>query len=586
MPASKEPGDNFDELRDQHVGFINDLLPSSDEEDDSSASASAPSVASTFNFADMSTPSSASSASRRPLSNLAMKPQFNLDSAKKLLDTFKEMLPHYPCVVLPEDASVRSMAKDMPFVLLAILAATSCSSSLQGHSLYDEEFRKVLGLKFVTGGERSLELLQGILIYSAWYPFHLRPKNRQASQYLRMATDIVHDLDLGQEKTILARVETGLHAEDIDKIRGFIACFYLVSIYSGTWRKRSTLPYTHWVDTCCDLLETQSHREHDHLLAWLIRLQHVVEEVNALRDQYREPNSKSGHQLQLIRIGLETQLREWQTRMPIYLSMMSTLMMTMMFTEMYLIACPIMNPPKTRPAGSGEFPIDPIRLMGTTHTLRAFLGYINGLPPGYTTRFSTADWNHLISCNILAFRLSLPLEICPDFDTALARQILNYNSFLEKFCTESEAETSVAAAPRKTDAGTAFRIVLRALKKKFDKKIAAEDARAAAIKESRFVRGCPMFDGSLDEHLALWDGHGQLESAADGHSYSTAQTSYSGTSSEGRPGPYNTSVDANGKPLVFHDLWATMTMGWADWDTSESDVIGTEVTGIDSSGFL
>lgn len=60
------------------------------------------------------------------------------------------------------------MAQESPFLLLAILASVSCSVNLQGHNLYDEEFRKVLGLKFVTGGERSLELLQGVLIYLAW----------------------------------------------------------------------------------------------------------------------------------------------------------------------------------------------------------------------------------------------------------------------------------------------------------------------------------------------------------------------------------------------------------------------------------
>lgn len=56
-------------------------------------------------------------------------------------------------------------------MLLAILAVASYSTSPQGHSLYDEEFRKVLGLKFVTASERSLEMLQGLLIYCAWWVF-------------------------------------------------------------------------------------------------------------------------------------------------------------------------------------------------------------------------------------------------------------------------------------------------------------------------------------------------------------------------------------------------------------------------------
>lgn len=78
------------------------------------------------------------------------------------------MLPYFPCITLGADETVKSLARERPFVLLAILACTSGNHSLQGHRLYDEEFRKVLGLKVVAGGERSLELLQGLLIYCAW----------------------------------------------------------------------------------------------------------------------------------------------------------------------------------------------------------------------------------------------------------------------------------------------------------------------------------------------------------------------------------------------------------------------------------
>lgn len=107
-------------------------------------------------------------ASSISLTSLGIQPQFNLGSAQKLLDGFGDMLAFCPMVILPEGANVKSMASQSPFLLLAILAAASCSSNLQGFNLYDDEFRKVLGLKFVTSGERSLELLQGLLVYNAW----------------------------------------------------------------------------------------------------------------------------------------------------------------------------------------------------------------------------------------------------------------------------------------------------------------------------------------------------------------------------------------------------------------------------------
>lgn len=116
------------------------------------------------------------------LASLGVRPQFNLDSAETLLAEFEgRMLLHFPAVAPPriseEDTggeeqargfSVPRLAQTKPFVLLAMLAAASGGRTLQGHSLYDEEFRKILGLKFVAGGERGLELLQGLLVYTAW----------------------------------------------------------------------------------------------------------------------------------------------------------------------------------------------------------------------------------------------------------------------------------------------------------------------------------------------------------------------------------------------------------------------------------
>ena len=163
-----EPSESFDALRDAHGAFLNDLVPDNgpDGDTDAKLSGKAPSSISGADTFSASTPS-VSSRSVHGLSSI--QPQFNLESATCLLDSFRNgMLPYFPVIVLPSDATVSSLAKDKPFVLLAILAGASGGRSMQGHSLYDEEFRKVLGLKFVSGGERSPELLVGLLIYCAW----------------------------------------------------------------------------------------------------------------------------------------------------------------------------------------------------------------------------------------------------------------------------------------------------------------------------------------------------------------------------------------------------------------------------------
>ena len=201
MPADDDVTDSFDSLRLTHENSVDGLVPfiSSEDEDadadggatmdydwlnsDGQASACGSSVISSHasslpvGASAFSTPPSSIShglsrqqkARSRMVASLGLQPQFNLDSAGKLLSTFtRVMLDRFHCVTITESDTVASLAQVRPFVLLAVLAAASGSRTLQGHSLYDEEFRKILGLKYVAGGERSLELLQGLVVYVAW----------------------------------------------------------------------------------------------------------------------------------------------------------------------------------------------------------------------------------------------------------------------------------------------------------------------------------------------------------------------------------------------------------------------------------
>jgi hypothetical protein len=156
VQSPPEVGESFDELRCNHAQFMEDILPAEPN----------------FEFTNFASPPTTSSETpsshSHPIQSLQTKPQFNLDSAGSLLSSFRGMLPHFPCITLQPEDTVSSLAASRPFVLLAILAVASGSRTLQGHGLYDEEFRKVLGLKVVSGGEKSIQLLQGMLIYCAW----------------------------------------------------------------------------------------------------------------------------------------------------------------------------------------------------------------------------------------------------------------------------------------------------------------------------------------------------------------------------------------------------------------------------------
>ncbi|OTA99116.1 hypothetical protein M426DRAFT_94591 [Hypoxylon sp. CI-4A] len=587
MPADEDLHEDFDVLREKHDKYLEDLVPSSEEDEADDPAFTSSSVGQSFSFNDLSIPTpsltaeSSTSTKSRPVSSLGIKPHFNLDSATKLLESFRVMLPYCPCIVLPDDTDVRSMAREKPFVLLAILAVTSCTTSLQGHSLYDEEFRKILGLKFVAGGERSLELLQGLLIYVTWYPFHLRPKNRQLVQYLRMAVDILHDLELDEDSDINVAVLSPEKKEaKLQDIRAYLACFYNTSIHAWEWSKPYALKYTAWTARCCDILEQHSNLGQDHILAWLARMQYIMNEIEELHRSYKRtaPSDQSEHQRTFIRIGLETQLRDFQTRIPAQISSTrkTSVLMASLSTDAYILAAPLMQTFRPRADMTGPL-LDASKLQAATYTTRAFFDYVTGLPSDQIGYFCSVDLGRFILCVILAYRLSFPLPNSPAYDYVQGRKVLDFGNILTKLCATNENEDDVGnggnagmdrdkkeGASKKVDVASALRVVLGSLKTKFERK--STDLEAKIEETNKKARRCPMLDGSMDQYIPLWDGQqGNVDFT--NPSYATSYLNAGSTAIPVDPlgsGVDNSQLPGASKPMLFHDLWATMTMGWAE----------------------
>lgn len=62
------------------------------------------------------------------------------------------------------------------------------------------------------------------------YPFHLRPRNKQPFRYIRMAAEVIHELELDQETPVdLVYPNALATAQQLNKIRAYLGYFYLAS---------------------------------------------------------------------------------------------------------------------------------------------------------------------------------------------------------------------------------------------------------------------------------------------------------------------------------------------------------------------
>jgi len=92
----------------------------------------------------------------------------SVEKAHSLLTNFRGMCSYFPFVILPAEATVQSIFYERPFLLLSVLTAASSREKKLQHVL-EEELRSTLSTKVVLDGDKSLDLLQGLLVYLAWF---------------------------------------------------------------------------------------------------------------------------------------------------------------------------------------------------------------------------------------------------------------------------------------------------------------------------------------------------------------------------------------------------------------------------------
>ncbi|OAA45053.1 hypothetical protein NOR_03807 [Metarhizium rileyi] len=529
VSTEAEVDDDFETLRNVHDMAIDRLFPQ-DADDMSPLPDSVRSHQTT----------TSSSTRSHSIHDLHTKLSFNVASAESLLKAFRPMLKYFPFITLPEDTLVRQMAAEKPFVLLAILSSTSGSKTLQGHTLYDDEFRKVLGLKFVAGGERTLELLQGLLIYCAWYPFHLRPKNKQAFQFMRMAADMIHDLELDQEQLVLG---TGPDCPDLtgeqqlDGIRAYMGYFYVLSSHLATWRRRIKdieVSYTPWTARCCELLEQHGETKDDLVLAAQTRVAGLLLQASKTMLHH---SSQSSEDKRIMVAGFKSELAriEYSPSFPLDASV--SLRLQVLFLKMLLDSGTLLRSTRLQPFASQER--DPLlsnaRLRDCVHGTAALYRDLMSLDDAALSCFTLVDWNRPILATILGIRLSFRIPECPEWDCAWARTRLQLDGFLTHMSTQAcPVTTATNNNNNKFDILSASRQVMAVVRDKYQKRL------AAAAERERMPAGitCPMFDGSMEPYYPVWDA-----------ALSTPFTEGLSEGSDGQP--------------VFHDLWTTMTMGWA-----------------------
>lgn len=238
-------------------------------------------------------------ASQTPLSGLDSGDIFDLDfidrglvsieTAQALLNLFRtKAVQNFPFVIIPSDATLDSVRKNTPFLFLSIIASMSISDPPIQRQL-GEEVRIQIHRRMLLGFESSLELLQGLLVNLSWHYYFVFPHKQQMLLLSQLCVTLVYQLELDKNpknKKRRINLEHRDHEQDeIDdsstaRVRAMLGAYYLSSSFATSFRTRSTMPYTKYMEQCCLSLAQEKEFSTDELIWHFVHNQKLSRRIS------------------------------------------------------------------------------------------------------------------------------------------------------------------------------------------------------------------------------------------------------------------------------------------------------------------
>lgn len=189
----------------------------------------------------------------------------------------------WPVIRLPVNLDL--IRAKSPILLLSVMAY-SVTQEAQGTELevHDELVREsmhILGNEVIGRGQRSLELVQALLIATFWNKTTRRGDQGSCFQLVQLAADMAIDLGIAGSSLQPSPVAYFCRHEDptsLEARRTWLGCFVALSTWSISMRRTNTVPWNAHHQECLSHLESRGEPS-DILLCQIVRITQLIQEI-------------------------------------------------------------------------------------------------------------------------------------------------------------------------------------------------------------------------------------------------------------------------------------------------------------------
>ncbi|KIW86764.1 uncharacterized protein Z519_12550 [Cladophialophora bantiana CBS 173.52] len=206
--------------------------------------------------------------------------------------------------------------------------------------------KEIIGQKMLTQGEQSLDLLQGLLVYLAWYHINLH-LGTQLNNLVHLIMALMFDLGLHKHYTPrkYAKPQREYFLPDrqegstrtLEERRTYLGCFYLTSVVMMTARDFEPIRYTKYTDECCSMISEAVEYPTDIYLFQLTKLNYLGDKISRTIIQREwDPSSGISAPIGAYVKSLEAELRNFKASMSLDIPESVTLLLHYYAVEVFL----------------------------------------------------------------------------------------------------------------------------------------------------------------------------------------------------------------------------------------------------------
>ncbi|KAI1437618.1 hypothetical protein GGR50DRAFT_692135 [Xylaria sp. CBS 124048] len=202
------------------------------------------------------------------------------------------MAPHLPAVIFPVGTTCEHIRRAKPTLFLAIMSVASSETPFTQRLLV-KELMEIFAQKIIVRGEKSLELVQSILVSVIWYFPPEQFEELQFYQMVHVAAIMAIDIGLGQRKNNPKSRLVPYTWRDhpfrkhplpdpttIESRRTWLALYFLASNVAMALHRPNLVRWQSFIPECLNILETSGDAAPgDAYLCHLVWTHRLAEEV-------------------------------------------------------------------------------------------------------------------------------------------------------------------------------------------------------------------------------------------------------------------------------------------------------------------